>query len=68
MAGDNDAPACPKCSSDQVLPIVYGRPGPELFEQAKRGEVALGGCMVDEEAAIWCCQSCGHEFGKLGET
>jgi hypothetical protein len=29
-----------------VVPIVYGMPGPELFEQAERGDVVLGGCVL----------------------
>jgi len=36
---------CPKChKNDMVIPIVYGFPGPELFEEAEKGLVKLGGC------------------------
>lgn len=30
----------------KVLPIVYGLPDKTLFDRAKRGEVALGGCVI----------------------
>jgi len=29
-----------------VIPIVYGLPGSELIERARRGEVSLGGCVI----------------------
>jgi DNA-directed RNA polymerase subunit RPC12/RpoP len=59
--------SCPSCGSDRVVEIVYGLPAPELAERAKRGEVALGGCMVDEENPTNRCLACGHEFGRLGD-
>jgi len=33
---------CPSCKSEQVIPIVYGLPGLELFRQAGKGLIALG--------------------------
>jgi len=39
-----------------MVPIVYGLPGPELFERAERGEVILGGCMP--EPVRWGCGDC----------
>jgi hypothetical protein len=55
-------PKCPRCSSDEVLPIVYGLPGPELTEESLAGRVALGGCMVWPEAPDFRCVVCGHEW------
>ena len=37
---------CPTCSA-VTIPIIWGMPAdPELFEQAERGEVELGGCVL----------------------
>jgi RimJ/RimL family protein N-acetyltransferase len=54
---------CPQCSTDEnVVPIAYGLPGPELLKEEERGEVLLGGCVVGE--AAFHCKSCGAEFGR----
>jgi predicted Zn-ribbon and HTH transcriptional regulator len=53
---------CPRCHSDEALPIAYGLPGPELVEEAAAGRVALGGYMVWTEAPDWRCVRCGHEW------
>lgn len=37
---------CPRCGVGRVIPIVYGFPGSELIERARRGEVSLGGCVI----------------------
>jgi len=37
---------CPRCGVGRVIPIVYGYPGQGMFEQAQRGEIALGGCVI----------------------
>lgn len=37
---------CPRCGVGRVIPIVYGYPGPGMFEQARRGEISLGGCVI----------------------
>jgi hypothetical protein len=57
-----DVKRCPRCHSDEVLPIVYGMPGPELTEESLAGRVALGGCMMWPEAPDWRCVVCGHEW------
>ena len=56
---------CPNCGSHAV-PIVYGMPGFDLFEAANRGEVVLGGCIVDDDLPIWRCtnEDCELEFGR----
>jgi hypothetical protein len=63
MKKDADAPKCPKCGHPSI-PIVYGMPGPELFEEAKQGKVALGGCQVFNERPAWeCTGRKHHEWG-----
>lgn len=39
-------PACVGGHTDQLLPIVYGRPTPQAVRQAQRGRVVLRGCLV----------------------
>jgi hypothetical protein len=48
-----DSNRCPKCGGEAV-PIVYGLvpfipdgPRPEILEAKDRGELVLGGCVVD---------------------
>lgn len=53
---------CPRCGST-ALPIAYGLPAPELFEAADRGEVALGGCVVEEAEHACTGVDCGLRFG-----
>lgn len=42
--------------------IAYGLPGPEMMDEAQRGEILLGGCIIDEGAPDWHCPACQHEF------
>ena len=55
------APVCPRCGHAMV-PLVYGLPGPDLFDAAQRGEVVLGGCVLpmsrDDEDSDWACPVC----------
>ena len=37
---------CPKCKSENIIPIMYGYPAPEAMEAAVAGELKLGGCEV----------------------
>lgn len=54
-------PRCSACNStDAVVPVVHGEPGPELEARAARGEVILGGCIVHEDSRDWHCKRCGE--------
>jgi hypothetical protein len=53
---------CPRCHSDEVVPILYGTPSPEMVEESRAGRVALGGRMVWPEAPDWRCVMCSHEW------
>jgi len=56
-------PSCPQCgSAADVIPIIYGYPSEELMKAADRGEVALGGCIVGDDAPRWRCKKCGRDF------
>ncbi len=58
---------CPGCGKEDSIPLVYGLPGFDLFQQAERGNVALGGCMVPGEEPVLSCRSCGREWGCEGD-
>jgi hypothetical protein len=42
-----------------VVPIGYGLPTTTATEQAKRGEIVLGGCCVRGDDPKWFCRDCG---------
>jgi hypothetical protein len=56
---------CPKCSSKNIIPIVYGMPSEETFKESKKGKFILGGCCIEESSPEWHCKKCGHEWGKV---
>ena len=58
-----DMKTCPKCKSNMIIDIVYGYPSEEIFEDADRNKIALGGCCIDSSNPIFKCKSCWHEFG-----
>ena len=53
---------CPNGHSDNIIPIVYGYPSDELFEQAKQGEIHLGGCCITQDDPHWYCKKHDLEF------
>jgi len=55
-------PACPECGSELVLEIVFGLPTDDAMEEAERGRIALGGCLVSDDDPEWRCKSCGYEW------
>jgi len=62
----HDRQTCPTCQTDTVVPVVYGFPTDDTFEASRRGEVALGGCVIID--APWehrgqrelRCTTCGR--------
>ncbi|MHC4895416.1 MAG: hypothetical protein ACYTFV_19185 [Planctomycetota bacterium] len=58
---------CPACGGVDVVPIVYGLPGPELAEASGRGEYELGGCLIGPDMPGLACRGCGFRFApELG--
>jgi Sel1 repeat len=51
---------CPQCGSKSVIEVVYGFPTDEQSEAARRGAIALGGCMLGN--ARFCCNQCDHRW------
>lgn len=52
---------CPKCDSVGVIPIAYGKPGPEMYEASKFGLIHLAGCVINDNFDKHC-KACGHEW------
>lgn len=45
---------CPKCKSNNVVPIMYGYPAIKATEGTEKGNLKLGGCMVyDIDGGGW---------------
>ena len=69
------ATPCPWCGSDEVVPVVYGFPGPDLEASAHAGEFALGGCELPvssrDPISRWSyayeCRRCRAHGGRLGD-
>jgi len=53
---------CPRCAKLDPIPIVYGLPGPGLVEQADRGEVEIGGCLIWPDQPNFVCRACGENY------
>lgn len=54
---------CPKCG-EKLLEIIYGTPGPELFEASERGEVILGGCCLSGNDPKYHCKNCNMDYSR----
>lgn len=53
---------CPKCWDREGVPLVFGFPSADDFERESRGEVILGGCVVDVLEPDRACRACGHRW------
>ena len=56
-------PKCPNCGN-KMVEIVYGMPAPETFEKAEKGEVFLGGCMIEDDRPEYHCNNCRRNYSK----
>jgi hypothetical protein len=54
------APSCPVCGL-QGVPIVYGFPLIGDMQDAERGLILLGGCVMEDEDPRWACDG-GHRW------
>ncbi len=57
--------SCPRCTGQEVLPIVYGLPSEEMLRKAERGVVALGGCTIDRDSPFSVCTRCDHHWSDI---
>jgi hypothetical protein len=53
---------CPRCHSDEVLPIAYGVPTPKMVEESIAGRMTLGGRVAWPGAPDWRCVVCAQEW------
>jgi hypothetical protein len=66
---DTDAKKrCPRCGSDDVLPIVYGLPSRQMFEDARDGRIILGGeasasAVFIGQSPAYGCDVCDYRWG-----
>ena len=58
-AAPSDSDSCSRCGG-RTIRIVYGLPTPAAMDAAGRGEIALGGCIIVDDAPDRECTSCGH--------
>lgn len=54
------ASTCPDCGRAGV-PIMYGEPDREMMVAAKKGRIALGGCVIYDGQPTWTCSE-GHAW------
>jgi len=60
--------ACPHCGSRELVPIVYGLPGDDMMNAAKKNEITLGGCVVIVgHSPAWYCRACRKNCGVMRE-
>jgi hypothetical protein len=55
---------CPRCGREDSIPKVHGLPSLHAMQMADRGLVALGGCVIPEDAGDFLCRACGLEWGR----
>ncbi len=53
---------CPKCKSNNVVPIIYGKPGKEMMKNVKEGKIVLGGCIIKPFSKKWHCKECKNKW------
>ena len=61
-------PICPNCHATDLVPIHYGYPSPEMFEQAGLGKIELGGCVIFGDDPEWTCRKCGTKVLSDGNA
>lgn len=55
-------PNCPSCGN-KMIEIIYGMYGPELYKEALKGKVFLGGCCIIEgENPDYHCNTCRRSY------
>lgn len=49
---------CPKCGAN-LTKITYGYPTNDMFDAHARGELIIGGCVVQPDSPEFACTECG---------
>lgn len=58
---DSNPGKCPKCGGN-VVPILYGEPTAQTYEEYLQGKLALGGCCITQNDPDWVCLGCDQQF------
>lgn len=54
---------CPRChTSASSVRIVYGYPSEEMFEKSERGEIRLGGCVINDCMPNYHCKKDAFDY------
>ncbi len=56
-------PRCPNCTN-KMIKIVYGMPDTDTMKKAQRGEIFLGGCVIEEFQPEYHCNKCRRSYNK----
>ena len=63
LRSDPDAVAargeCPACGGRGLVPILWGLPSGDVFDDVRRGRIAIGGCIVSGDDPDRYCIECG---------
>jgi hypothetical protein len=60
---------CPNCGQEgSIVPIIYGKPGQDLINDAKNRKCVLGGCVIKGNSPKWQCLNCGESWGIADEA
>ncbi len=54
---------CPKCNKELVK-IVYGMPDVDMIEKAKKREIFLGGCVIEDFQPKYHCNNCKKSYSE----
>lgn len=60
MKNEAGTDTCRACG-ELVLPVLYGMPDPEAMEASERGELMLGGCMVEDVGTSCPCGATAYD-------
>jgi len=60
MTTEADPETCRACG-ELVLPVLYGMPDLEAIEASERGEVLLGGCIVEDVGTSCRCGATAYD-------
>ena len=55
---------CPFCGKRHTIPIQYGMPTNEVFQDEQAGKIKLGGCIISKDNPNRYCKDCHKSFGK----
>ena len=53
---------CPSCNEKTGVEIYYGMPSEELMKRAELGEIAIGGCVIEDGQPNYRCLACAFEW------